>query len=373
MAAELRLFPPFRLDSTNEQLWRGNREIRLRPKTFAVLRHLAERPGQLVTKAALLDAVWPDVSVSDSMPAISVRELRKALGDDADSPRFIETVQGRGYRFIAQVKLEAQKLETEKLQSVHVPPAPVARQSSFAVQTQKTSFVGRKVESSEVRGALEHATSGRGRICLISGEAGIGKSRLCAEIALEAEKNGLAVLVGHCSEQDAVPYLPFVEILERWVDQWDSPDDLRSAIGDEGPELGRLLPKLRRIVPDLPPPMELGADQARRQLFNSFSNFIAQRSQEQPTMLVLEDLHWADDSTMALITHLSQRHSDLPLLIVGTFRESEIDLSPSLSRTLEGLIRGRLANQLRLEGLPSDEVAWDPLESTCRHASLSIL
>ena len=84
MAAELRLFPPFRLDSDNEQLWYGNQEIRLRRKTFAVLRHLAERPGQLVTKAALLDAVWPDVSVSDSMPAISVRELRKALGDAAE-------------------------------------------------------------------------------------------------------------------------------------------------------------------------------------------------------------------------------------------------------------------------------------------------
>ena len=358
MAAESRLFPPFRLDLTNEQLWRGNREIRLRPKTFAVLRHLAEHPGQLVTKAALLDAVWPDVSVSDSMPAISVRELRKALGDDAESPRFIETVQGRGYRFIAPIELETQKLETQaRLESVRAPRTPVARQSSFAVQTQKTSFVGRKEESSEVLGALQHATSGRGRICLISGEAGIGKSRLCAEIALEAEKNGLAVLVGHCSEQDAVAYLPFVEILERWVDRWDSPDDLRRAIGEEGPELGRLLPKLRRIIPDLPPAMELGAEQARRQLFNSFSNFIAQRSQEQPTMLVLEDLHWADDSTMALITHLSQRHSDLPLLIVGTFRESEIDLSPSLSRTLEGLIRGRLASQLRLEGLPSDEVA----------------
>jgi TolB-like protein/tetratricopeptide (TPR) repeat protein len=104
--AELRHFPPFRLDSNNEQLWRGSREIRLRRKTFAVLRHLVEHPGELVTKAALLDAVWPDVSVSDSMPAISVHELRKALGDAAEAPRFIETVQRRGYRFIADVTLE---------------------------------------------------------------------------------------------------------------------------------------------------------------------------------------------------------------------------------------------------------------------------
>ena len=248
MAAELRSFPPFRLDSKNEQLWRENEEVRLRRKTFAVLRHLAEHPGELVTKAALLDAIWPDVSVSDSMPAHSVRELRKVLGDTAHTPRFIETVQGRGYRFIADVKLESIHRHRLRL---------AARQPSFAEQPHQSSFVGREQERSELRGALAHAASGSGRICLISGEAGIGKTRLCAEIAREAEKNGFAVLVGHCSEQEAVPYLPFVEILERWVDRWDSPDDLRRAIGEEAPELGRLLPKLRRIIPDLPPPIEL--------------------------------------------------------------------------------------------------------------------
>ena len=106
MRGESHFFPPFRLDSKNEQLWRGSQEVRLRRKTFAVLRYLVERPGELVSKAVLLDSVWPDVSVSDSMPAISVRELRKALGDAVASPRFIETVQGRGYRFIATVTLQ---------------------------------------------------------------------------------------------------------------------------------------------------------------------------------------------------------------------------------------------------------------------------
>ena len=347
VAAELRLFPPFRLDANNEQLWHGTREIRLRRKTFAVLRHLVEHSGQLVTKAALLDAVWPDVSVSDSMPAISVRELRKALGDTAQAPHFIETVQGRGYRFIAYVKLENVQATT---------PAP-ARHPSFAAQPQQTSYVGREDERSELRGAMADAASGRRRICLISGEAGIGKTRLCATISLEAEKNGFAVLVGHCSEHEAVPYLPFVEILEGWVDRWQSPDDLREAIGEEGSELARLLPKLRRIIPGLLPQSESGAEQARRLLFNSFSNFIARRCKERPTMVVLEDLHRADDSTMALMSHLSQRLPDLPLLMIGTFRESDIDIGPGLSRTLEALIRGRLSTQIRLKALPSSEVA----------------
>jgi len=347
MTGEVRIFPPFRLDSDNARLWRGTKEIRVRRKTFYVLCYLTEHPGQLVTKTALLDAVWPDVSVSDSLPAISVRELRKALGDAAQTPRFIETVQGRGYRFIADVKLERVRGAAPK----------ATQQSSRVLQPHDASFVGREHERSELCAALADATSGRGRVCLISGEPGIGKTRLCAEIALEAEKDRFEVLIGHCSEQEAVPYLPFVEILESCVDRFQNPDRLRNMLGDDGPELARLLPKLRRIIPDLAPAMELAPEQARRQLFNNFSNFIARLSREQPTLLVLEDLHWADESTLALIYHLSQRLADMPLLAIATHRESEIDVSPNLSRTLEDLVRGRFAIQVRLKGLPSNEVA----------------
>jgi DNA-binding winged helix-turn-helix (wHTH) protein len=97
------VFAPFRLDPVNGQLWRDNEEIILRPKTFEVLRYLAEHPGQLVTKAALLDAVWAELAVGDTMPAICIGELRKALGDTARMPQFIETIHRRGYRFIAKV------------------------------------------------------------------------------------------------------------------------------------------------------------------------------------------------------------------------------------------------------------------------------
>jgi DNA-binding winged helix-turn-helix (wHTH) protein len=99
----IRVFSPFRLDLIAAQLWRGDEKIALRPKSFDVLRYLSDHPGQLVSKAALLDAVRPNVSVSDSMPGLCVAELRKALGDPAKTPQFIETVHGRGYRFIAKV------------------------------------------------------------------------------------------------------------------------------------------------------------------------------------------------------------------------------------------------------------------------------
>lgn len=95
------LFPPFRLEFGTERLWCGEQEIRLRPKTFAVLRYLVEHPGQIVTKEDLLTTLWPRTFVSEVVPMVCIRELRQALGDEAKAPQFIETVHRRGYRFIA--------------------------------------------------------------------------------------------------------------------------------------------------------------------------------------------------------------------------------------------------------------------------------
>src|SRR5262249_44800359 len=99
--AQQLLFPPFRVDLVTERLWQGEREILLRPKTFAVLRYLLEQRERSVTTAALLQAVWPGVIVSEAVPRMCIRELRRILGDDARHPQFIETHPRRGYRWIA--------------------------------------------------------------------------------------------------------------------------------------------------------------------------------------------------------------------------------------------------------------------------------
>ena len=118
-----------------------------------------------------------------------------------------------------------------------------------------------------------------------------------------------------------------------------------------------MLPKLKNILPELPPPLDLPPAQARRHLFNCFFDFVARIASERPTLMILEDLHWADDSTLSLLDHLTQRLSDLPLMVIGTYRDAELNVTRPLAKTLEDLLRGRLATRVRLKGLPRDEVA----------------
>ena len=117
------------------------------------------------------------------------------------------------------------------------------------------------------------------------------------------------------------------------------------------------MPRLGRLLPDLAPPLDLSPRETRRHLFNSVCAFVERQAKGQPTLFIIEDLHWADDSTLSLLDHLVKRLSKLPLLIVGTFREAEADVSPGLAQALEDLLRERLANRIRLKTLPFDDVA----------------
>jgi tetratricopeptide (TPR) repeat protein len=208
-----------------------------------------------------------------------------------------------------------------------------------------------------IRG-LDDAAARGGRLFLISGEAGVGKTRLVKEVAIEAEGRGMALMVGHCSEYDeAVAYLPFVEILENFVERIEHPEGLRAALGPEGQELTRLLPTLKSTVPELTPSLALSPVQARRRLFTSFLDFVTRVASSRSVVMILEDLHWADDSTLSLLDHIARRLSELPLMVICTYRDAEMNITPGLARTLEVLVRGRLAAELRLDRLPRSAVA----------------
>jgi class 3 adenylate cyclase/tetratricopeptide (TPR) repeat protein len=221
---------------------------------------------------------------------------------------------------------------------------------------ERTPFVGREAERAELRRCVEQAANGQGALVVIGGEPGVGKTRLAEEMALEARQRGLLTLVGHCYETEgAPPYIPFVEIVEASA-RLVPPEALRDALGESAPEVAKLMPELRRTIPDIPSPPELPPEQERRYLFNGMRDFLARGSRVQPMFIVLDDLHWADDSTMLLIQHIVQQLHEMPLLVVGTYRDVELEVARPLARALRELTRQRLVHRLSVRRMPEAEV-----------------
>ncbi len=215
-----------------------------------------------------------------------------------------------------------------------------------------TPLVERDAERATLRRAVDEALAGRGRLVLVAGEAGVGKSRLVAEVAHEAEARGMRLLVGHCVEADgAAPYLPYVEMIEQAVSNPRSPAVLRNALAGVAPEIARIAPALRRLLPDVGPPVELPPELAQRYVWNSVGEFLTRGAQGLPLMLVLEDLHWADESTVLMTEYLAPLAPDLPVLLVGTYRDGEVDVTSPLARVIGQLARRRLIEQIHLRRL----------------------
>jgi predicted ATPase len=220
------------------------------------------------------------------------------------------------------------------------------------------AFVGREKERELLRRCLQEVKNGRGRIVVIAGPPGIGKTRTAGEAGNEARQQGFVALAGNCYDrEDTVPFVPFVEVLEVVLARAPGPATIREILGDQAAELSRLLPQALRLFPDLPAPMRVSAQQSRRMLFNAIVDLFRRQSALNPLLLLLEDLHWADEGTLALLTHLALSISTMPLMIIATHRNDDIDMKPPLSKTLDELSRLLIVQQLPLGGLPEPAVA----------------
>jgi predicted ATPase len=239
--------------------------------------------------------------------------------------------------------------------------APVfSRPEASLVQSlaDRTTFVGRETERSALRRILERVIGGEGRVAMIGGALGVGKTRIAAEFAAEASARGFVTLVGSCYDREnSLPFNPFVEILESAMAQSTSQDAFRAALGNDAGEMARLMPQLRRLFPDIPPPLELSPEQSRRILFNAVVELLGRSAASGPILLLFEDLHWADEGTLSLLNHIARSISKAPVLILGTFRDNEIDSAGPLARTLDELLRIHMLERISLRGLPQSAVA----------------
>ena len=236
-------------------------------------------------------------------------------------------------------------------------PFPQADATAATTTDGRTPFVGRESERAEARRLLERAVSGQGGVLLLGGEPGVGKTRLAEEILLEARQRGCLALAGRCYEMEGTPpFIPWVEIVER-SSRIVPRAALQESLGDAGPEVAKLVPELRQLFPDMPPALELPPDQQQRYLFSNFLSFVDRAARVTPQVMLIDDLHWADESTLLLLQHLAQHAAHMPLLLVGTYRDVDLEVARPFAKTLEAFTRQRLAHRIALHRLELDGVS----------------
>ena len=283
---------------------------------------MVEHPGLLLTKGMLLDAVWPGLAVSDSLPATCVAELRTLLGDDARTPKFIETVHRRGYRFIAEVTAP--------------PTDPEPTRPMPCVPNGQKSMVGREKELARLQDLYGQVLEGQRLVLFVTGEAGIGKTTFVqAFLDAIARAGSTRIGRGQCVEQygSGEPYMPVLEALSR----------MSREAGSE-----QLIERLNRFAPTWLAQMpELLTHEERMRLQSETQGVTQQRmlremtqalealAQDSPVILFLEDLHWSDFSTLELIAAVARRNDPARLLVIGTYRPVEILASENPLRTMK--------------------------------------
>ena len=228
-----------------------------------------------------------------------------------------------------------------------------------------TPFVGRRSEMARVRSHLDATMAGSGRIVMIAGEPGIGKTRTAAELERYAEKRGCHVLWGRCYEEaGAPPYWSWIQTIRSYVES-AAPDRLREEMRDGALEISGIVPEVRSLAPDnADERLGEGPEQARFRLFDSVSSFFVRASTHRPFLIVLDNLHWAHASSLLLLNFLANSIVDQRILIVGTYRDQDITRGHPLIHALGDLNRLDHFDRLILRGLASNDIA-DYIAETC--------
>jgi DNA-binding winged helix-turn-helix (wHTH) protein len=338
-------FGPFRVDLVTGELTKHDRRLRLQNQAFQILALLLERSGDLVTREEIRSRVWSGGTVVEFEHSIAtaVKKLRQTLGDDPDRPSYVETLPRRGYRWRGPVTWDGPETTARSGPAPPLPPRP--------------ALVGREEPLATLRDSLGRASAGERQIVWISGEPGIGKTALVDEFVsqLAAERPLWRVARGQCIEWQggAEPYYPILEALGELL-RTDERDALIAELALRAPTWLAQFPA--QLTPDRRAILDreiLGM--TRKRMLREICEALDAITSSQPLLMLFEDLHWADPSTLDLISAVARRRSLARLFMVATCRSVEAD--HPLQRLKDDLLARRLGREIALEPLTESDVA----------------
>ncbi|MDM0028999.1 helix-turn-helix transcriptional regulator [Variovorax saccharolyticus] len=304
--------------------------------------------GDGVNVAARLQALAEPggIIVSDA-----VRGVVRSLGG--------VTFVDRGERHLKNIAVPVRAFAIEQADaSGNASARPGPTVSRAAAARPSGVFVGRQQELTQLLGVLDSARQGRGRVVLLSGSGGMGKTRLAQELAARAERDGVPVLWGRCLEEPgAPPYWPWRQLIRHYLRSSGDPDPART-FGTGLAEIASVVPEVGEAFapPTLPPDSgTLDTAQSRFRLFDAIAGFWRRAAQRTLQVLIFEDLHWADPTSLRLLAFLAAELEDSAVLMVGTYREAELSRQHPLTETLAELGRSSAFSRIELAGLSERE------------------
>jgi len=357
-------FGPFRVDVRERRVWREEQPLALTPKVFDLLLTLLENPDRALSKPELMRELWPDTAVEESNLTVSISSLRKVLSESRRAPRYIETLPRRGYRFIAEVRVRdagpSRALPPSARVSAPCDPPSLDPQlhSRAAVELARDDFVGRESELKRLSGLLERARSGAGSLVLISGEPGIGKSALAAHFLERARGSAVTVATGRCLEQygAGAQFLPFFEALAALL-AGPLSERVGALLRAKAPTWCLELPALHSSAVALQALYRDTLGATRERMLRELGDALDALAAGRPLLLLLEDLHWADPSSIDALRLLAQRMTRMRLLVLGTLRPADAELGNHALRRLRHELAPPECEQLPLGSLDAAAVA----------------
>lgn len=305
-AMPVTIFGPFSLDAHNATLTRDGQQLTLTPKAFALLAYLVESSGQLLTKDAIFEQIWPGVIVSDAALTVCISEIRKVLGDCSKTPRFIETVHKRGFRFIHKTS------RTSDHQVSH-PPA-VTRRSAIP------HLVGRNESLEILHQCMDKALTGTRQLVFVTGEPGIGKTSIVeAFLSHHHAGSGIQIAKGRCIQLYGASeaYFPILDALSDLARKEHTV--LADCITRNAPGWLEHLPAVSGLT-DISQRHNSMNTIGPQGMLRELTEVLEAMSEKKPLLLFLDDLHWCDNATIDLLSFLARRENHARILIIGTYR-----------------------------------------------------